>query len=487
MTQDSRAPHNPPRSPWQTLAVVCAAVFFSVLNGTMINVALPIIGRDLNIEPARLGWILTGYLLVFGVSVPFYGRLADRYGARRLFVLGLWVYAGASLLSALAGSYGTLMAARLLQACGAAAIPGLGMALVSGVYPGERRGSAMGVVSAAVGTGAAIGPTIGGLVSGRFGWNYLFLLSALAGLLIPFALKVLPFERSEGGEGLDLPGGVLLGFAIGGALLAATEGSRGDFGAPVVVGAATVSVLAGLLLALRQMTTSTPFIPRELLRNRRYLALIAISFTSMSANLATLVALPLMLTEFNRLRPEQVGLVLLPEAAVFTVLGVVAGRMVDRVGTRNPIRLGLLTMLFSLLGFSVFGAGAPAWLVGAVMVSLSAGFAFVNSPLTTSVSLIVSPQRLSSGLSINSMFFFLGGGFGAALLSAILTLREGTQNALNPVYVGRADAYSDAFLLLALPVVAALALSLALPSTRRVVEEPKSMPLPQPASSTAQR
>src|SRR5918997_2574159 len=176
-----------PRAARRTLALVSAAIISSVLSGTMANIALPQIGRDLQVEPARLGWLVTGYLLVFGIATPFYGRLADRFGARRLFVFGLCLFALGSLLCALAPAYGWLLAGRLIAAVGSGAIPGLGVALISRAYPPERRGSAMGFVSAAVGSGAAIGPTLGGFITGALGWHYIFGVTILAGLIAPFA------------------------------------------------------------------------------------------------------------------------------------------------------------------------------------------------------------------------------------------------------------------------------------------------------------
>ena len=452
-----------PRAARRTLVLVSAAVVSSVLSGTMTNIALPLIGRDLNVEPARLGWLVTGYLLVFGIATPFYGRLAERLGARRLFVAGLCIFATGSLLCALAPAYGWLLAGRLVQAVGSGAIPGLGVALVSRAYPPERRGSAMGFVSAAVGSGAAIGPTLGGFIAGTLDWHYLFGVTVLAGLLAPFAWRVIPPGSRRPDERIDLIGGLLLALTVAGALLAATEASRGNPGAPIVLAAAGVALVASVGLVARQRLAAAPFVPRDLLGNPRFVALATLSLTAMAVNLPVLVAVPLLLTAFNRVTPVQVGLALLPEALAFTILGPVAGRVVDRVGPRLPIRAGLVLMFVALVALSAFGAGASVWVVSLLTAVLSAGFAFVNSPLTTTISLLVPPARLSSGLSMNSMLFFLGGAFGTALISAVLTARAAALSAINPLYTGQAIAFSDAFLVLLAIMFVAFGLSLALP------------------------
>jgi MFS transporter, DHA2 family, metal-tetracycline-proton antiporter len=455
-----------PRAARHTLILVCAAILASVLSGTMTNIALPLIGRDLDIEPARLGWLVTGFLLLFGISTPFYGRLADRFGARRLFVAGLCIFATGSLLCALASSYLWLLAGRLIQGVGSGAIPGLGVALVSRAYPPERRGTVLGIVSSAVGSGAAIGPTLGGVIVGTLGWPFVFGVTALTGLVAPFAWRIIPRGSRRVIEPIDLLGGVLLSATIAGALLAATEASRGDLGAPLVVGSGAIALLAAIALIARQRQAVAPFIPRDLLRNRRFAALVVLTLISMGINLPVFVSVPLMLTTFNGLTPVQIGLTLLPEALCFTLLGPVSGRVVDRVGPRLPIRAGLVVMLIAFVALSSFGAGASAWVPGLLVAVLSAGFAFVNSPLTTAVSLLVPPERLASGLSINSMMFFVGGAFGTALVSAVLTARASAERAFNPLYGGSAVAFSDAFLVLTILWVVAFALTWALPDHR---------------------
>ncbi len=458
-------------------------MLFSVLSGTMVNVALPLIGEDLAVEPARLGWLVTGYLLVFGVSIPFYGRLADLHGARKLFVLGLCVFSAGSVLAALAPSYVVLLLARIVQAAGSAALPGLGIALVSQAYPPERRGSAMGFVSAAAGSGAAVGPTLGGFVAGLFGWHVLFVLSAFAGLLAPVALRSLPRSEANRGEGIDLPGGVLLGLTVGGALLAATEASRGNLLAPVVLMSGGVAVVAAVLLLLWHRRARFPFVPRDLLRSPAYLALVLLSFGSMAMNLPVLISLPLLLAAYNQLEPVQVGLALLPEALVFTFLGPISGRVVDRFGPRRPVRAGLLAMLLAGFLLSSFGAGAPVWVVSALAAVMSGGFAFVNSPLATSVSLVAPSGRLASALSMNSMFFFIGGALGTAVVGATLTARARAEQALNPLHTGGAAPFSDVYLFLLLPLLLALTLTATLPDASYAPEPRQDAPTPQPAAS----
>lgn len=455
------SPAAPPGGSTRVLIVVCAATFLSVLNGSIINVVLPTIGQDLAIDPALLGWVVTAYSLVYAVAIPFFGRLADAFGPRRFFVAGQAVFALGSLLCVLAPSFGLLIVARVIQSAGGAAIPGLGMTLVSRTFPKDRLGSIVGIMSAMVGLAQAVGPTLGGTIAGLFGWHAAFAVGALAGLLVPASWAWLPSleGRAAGGrEPLDVRGGLLLGLAISGGLLAITEGARNGPAAPTVVAAALAAGGGLAALILRQRRAPFPFIPRELLASTGYRAVSAITVCASASSFGVLIGVPLLLARVNGLSAAEIGVWLVPNAVLAAVLGVLVGRLADRVGGRLPVRLGLLTMLAALLALST-AAGGAGWLVAALLAALGAGAAFVSTPLPATIPLILRPDRLASGQSLTTMLFFLGGSLGATLTTAVLSVRGAATEAVNPLHAGAGAAFSDAFLLLILPVLAALALA----------------------------
>ena len=448
--------------PRKVLVAIGVPLFFTVVNASAVAVILPEIGRDLSADAGSLAWLMSGFLLVYGVSIPFYGRLAERYGARKLFLLGLAVFALGSLLSAFAQSYGMLLTARLVQALGGAAIPSLGMTLVSRAYGPERRGTAFGIVAATLGGGAALGPLLGGALSGALGWQSIFGLSTLAAAAIPFGLRVLPADEEPAHGPLDALGGLLLSVVVVGALFAATEGPQSGWEAPLVLASVVGSALAAIGLVTRHRSARSPFIPRELVENPRFLALTGISFLAMASQLGPLIGLPLLLAAAHGLSIPQIGIVLLPGAIMTGVLGIVGGRMVDSLGTRIPTRIGAVLMLVAVLGLSVY-SGGPVWAISASMALLGAGFALVNTPVAAAVSLAVRPQILSSALSINSMLLFIGGSVGATLLSSVAIARAGAPSALNPLHEGPGANFSDAFLFFPVLLLAVLALSFTLP------------------------
>ena len=465
------------------LLVVCVALFFAVFEASAISVILPDIADDLSVDIGQLSWLMTGFLLIYGIAIPFYGRLADRYGARPLFLIGVAVFSLGSLLSALAPGYSFLLVARIIQAIGGAAVPGLGMTLASRAYGPESRGAVLGVIAATIGLSGAIGPLLGGALSESFGWQSIFVVAAVAALTIPVGLKILPKDEERSGGDLDLVGGVALGLLVGGVVLIPTEGALSGWLSPLVLTGAVMAFIGLIALSARELTARSPFIPREFLQSSRYVGLVWMSFSVMAANVAILISLPILLSSANKLSSLEVGLTMLPGAIAASVFGVLAGRITDRNGARLPTWMGAPLMLLAVLGLSTY-AGSSVWLIAAFAGILGAGFGLVNTPLAATVSRIVRTQVLASALSINSMFFFLGGSLGAAMVMAVVTSRgEADGSLLNPLHSGAGSSFSDAFLLLAIPVILVMALSLAIPRASRlaavgppVAAEPVSLP-----------
>ena len=241
--------------------------------------------------------------------------------------------------------------------------------------------------------------------------------------------------------------------------------------------------LIGLLV--RQSTANSPFIPRELLHSSQYVSLVSMSFFVMAAYLAVLIGLPILLTSTHNLSALEVGLTMVPGAISTSVFGVFSGRITDRVGAGLPVWVGSPLMLLAVLGLST-NAGSSVWVIATFTGILGAGFGLVNTPLAATISRIVRPQMLASAMSINSMLFFLGGSLGTAMLISIVTSQGGAgESLLNPLHSGAGSGFSDAFLLLAIPVILVMALSLSLPgATKPAVAEGTVSVQPEPQATT---
>ncbi|MGI9049322.1 MAG: MFS transporter, partial [Rubrobacteraceae bacterium] len=408
-----------------------------------------------NVSESQVGWVATGYLLVYAVGVPLYGRVSDLYSPKLTFCVGLTGFAAGSLLCALAPSLGVLVGGRVLQAAGAAAIPALSFGLVVKLLPRGSRGFGLGIISSSIGAGAAFGPVLGGILIQVFSWHSLFYSTlALTVFLIFGAIFVVPHQVGEADEDgrsvrrLDLPSGVLLGLAAGLLLFGVTHSQSAGLASPVTLGSFAIAVLSGVSFVRRITRVEEPFVAPEILRNRSFLAAASVGFLAQFANLCALFLVPLLLSRVAGVSSLTIGLVFVPGAIVVAILSPLAGRLSDRLGFRVMILSGLSIMLISHLFISTFGAGGAVLPVTIGMTTLGLGFAALNSPTANAASATLSPERAGVGLGVYQLCFFLGAGFAPAISGVFLALREGSKGAaINPLFVLHSSAaFSDAFL-----------------------------------------
>ena len=457
------------RSTRLLMAVLISTVFVAVLNTSMVNVSVPSIQEDFGASEGQVGWVITGYLLIYAVGIPLYGRVSDLFSLKRTFALGLVVFAIGSLFCALAPNLPFLVFGRIVQAAGGAAVPALASASVAKVLPPGHRGTALGLIFSSVGVGAAVGPVVGGVVDSTLGWHYLFYGTLLLTLiLIPFALRELPHTETSEDRSFDLPGGILLGLAAGLFLFGITQGQVAGFASITSWGSFVGAALAAAGFARRITTASHPFVSPTLFKNTGFVAATVVGFLSMLANVSSLVFVPLLISTVNGLSSGAAALALTPGAVALAILAPFAGRLSDRAGFRAPVFAGLLAMLLSVLFLSAFGVGASPIVVAAGMLGLGTGFAFVNSPATNAAAAALGREEAGVGLGIYQALFFLGGGTGPAVIGAFLAARrEAAVGALNPLYTLDAAAFSDAFLVIGAALLLAFAASLKLPGNKK--------------------
>src|SRR5215204_929993 len=452
------------RSTRLLLAILISAVFVAVLNTSMVNVGVPSIQEEFGASEGQVGWVITGYLLVYAVGIPLYGRVSDLFSLRWTFSLGLLVFAAGSLFCALAPNLLFLVLGRVVQAAGGAAIPALASAWVAKVLPPGDRGTALGLVFSSVGIGAAAGPVLGGVVDSVAGWQALFYSTLLLTLiLLPIAFYELPHTEVSEERSFDLPGGILLGLAAGLFLFGITQGQVAGFDSVTSWGSFLGGALAAVGFVGRITTALHPFVSPALMGNTSFVAAVVVGFFSMLSNVSSLVFIPLLISTVNELSSGAAALALTPGAIALAILSPIAGRLSDRIGFRPPIFAGLLFMLLSVLFLSTFGAGASPVVVAAGMLGVGTGFAFVNSPTTNAAATALPQAETGVGLGIYQALFFLGGGTGPAIIGAFLAARrEAGAEALNPLYALGAASFSDAFLVIGAALLLAFAGSLKL-------------------------
>jgi DHA2 family metal-tetracycline-proton antiporter-like MFS transporter len=441
------------------LGVLVPAMLATVIASDMVNLMLPTIGAEFGASEAELAWVVTGFLLMFSVGVPFYGRISDRVSLRNLFGFALLTYAAGSLVCALAPALPLLVLGRIVMGVGAAAIPVLSIIAVTRLLPADRRGAGIGVVSAATGIGTAAGPALGGGIGQLLGWPALFwLMLVVALVLLPAVWRVLPGERPAGTGHFDLLGGVLLGLGAGLVLYGITQAQVAGFAAPSSWASLAVATVAIALFGWRTARVAQPFVPPALFANQVYRIAVLVAFLAMTVNLGALVFVPLLVVDVNGLAPGAGALVMIPAGIAVAVLSPLIGRLSDRIGTRPLVLIGLGAVGLFALFLSTFTGGASAIPAGIGIFGLCVGFILVLTPIISAAASALPPDQVGVGLGILQGAQFLGAGAGPALLGVLVSARlQSGSSAVNPLYAAHEGAaYSDAFMAMAAVTVLAL-------------------------------
>ena len=434
------------------VALLSAVVFVAVVSGTMINVALPFIGRHFEVGKATYGWVVTGYMLTFGIFNAIHGRLGDVYGTRRLYLVGVTIFSATAIAVAFAPTIGLAIGLRIFQGAGAAASPVLGTAIISKLLPAHRRGAAMGVIIGTVGVAASIGPFLGGLLVELFSWRAVFLFSAINLAAVPIGLRLLPRSLDESvPQRFDIVGAVLLGVGCATLIydfnLLTSHGLGWEFGT-LLVGAA-VTLVAFVFWVRR---TEQPFVQPQLFKDSRFVSSLVIVSLTNATRFGTIVLVPILLIDVDHTSALIVAAVLFPGALCIAVFSQPAGRWADRIGARKPVLLGSLSILAGIVIASV-SAGISIWGVGTGMTLYGLGFSLIQTPLTSATSQILPPSQTGVGLGMFLMIFFLGGAVGVAMTVTLVEL-QGEATSWLGLDSGGGAPFSNAILcLLVLPLI----------------------------------
>ena len=418
---------------WWPLVAVCAGTFMLLVDVTIVTVALPDMARELHTTFSDLQWVIDLYALVLAALVLTVGSVADRFGRRRVYVLGLVLFAASSLACGLAPNVGVLIAARGVQGLGAAAMFATTMALISSSYSGRDRGVAFGAWGAVNGAAAAAGPIIGGLLTAHFGWRWIFLVNLPVSVVaVALTLAVVVESRDPHPRGIDLWG--MVSFTVAAAALTyALIG--GSWGSGQTIALVAVAVVALVVFVAAERRVANPMLDLALLRNGSFTTLLVAGALLSAAAWAGMTYESLWLQSVLGLSPIQTGLVLLPcSLAAFAVSGWV-GRIMHRVSPRLLIGTGLLVIAAGALAQAVIRAGSGFVVVmpGLALVGIGAGLAM--APLSATAMAAVPHSRAGMAGGAVSTFRQLGYAFGIAVLGEVF--RGGLTRAAGP---GLADA-----------------------------------------------
>ncbi|KPK99521.1 MAG: MFS transporter [candidate division Zixibacteria bacterium SM23_73_2] len=365
------------------LLVATLTSFLTPFMGSSVNIALPSIGREFNMNAVLLGWIATSYLLAAAMFLVPFGRIADIYGRKRIFINGILTYAVSSFLSSVAPSAVWLLAFRVLQGIGSAMIFGTGIAILTSVYPVGERGRVLGINVAAVYSGLSLGPFLGGFLTQHLGWRSIFFLNVpLSLIIIAFVLWKLKGEWAEAkGEKFDLTGSIIYILTLpammyGLSLLPATAG----------VWLILLGVLGLIALAKWEMKVKSPVLDMNLFRNNTVFAFSSLAaFINYGATFAIGFLLSLYLQYTKGLDPQHAGFILVSQPAVMALFSPLSGRLSDKIEPRivASIGMGFTAMGLFLFTFLNSNTGIPFVVISLIVVGF--GLALFSSPNTNAI------------------------------------------------------------------------------------------------------
>ena len=385
------------------IATLGSAVAF--LEATVVNVALPELGRDLGADVAGLQWTINGYMITLAALILLGGSLGDRYGRRRIFNIGIVWFTGTSALCALAPSVEVLVAARVLQGIGGALLTPASLAIIEATFRREDRARAIGAWTAFVGIAGAIGPLVGGFLVEEVTWRAIFLINLPLGAFVVWAARRhVPETRDPTVTGrLDVRGSVLAAVGLGGATFALIQAPEAGAGSPAVIAAFLVGVAALALFVVAERRAAQPMLPLSIFSSRQFSSANLVTFAVYAGIGGVFFFLVVFLQVALGYSPIAAGLAAVPVTLLMLGLSARAGELAQRIGPRLPltagpvlIAAGMLLMVRIEIGDEYLTAVLPA------VVVFGLGLSFVVAPVTATVLAAADPRHAGVASGVNN-------------------------------------------------------------------------------------
>ena len=417
------------RNPWLALLVLCMGFFMILLDTTIVNIAIPSIIDGIHATLDQILWVLNAYILVYAVLLITASRLGDRYGQRNLFVAGLVIFTAASALCGLAQDSNQLIAGRVVQGVGGALLTPQTLAIISVMFPPQRRGAAMGIWGAVAGVAAIAGPTLGGFLVTDVDWRWIFYVNVPVGIAaVALAFVYIPDLRPGRQHGWDFPGILISTAALFLLVFGLIEGQRYSWGTisgvisiPLILAAALVLLVAFFVLERR---AAEPLVPLALFRNRNFAILNWVVAAMSFAMLGLFLPLTIYLQSVVGLTALQAGLAMAPMSLTSMVVAPNAGRLTDRVGGKYILMAGLALFGAGMGGIILTARVDSTWLTFLPWLIVAGfGMGCIFAPATTVAMRNIPQHQVGAASGVFNTTRQLGGAIGSSIVGAVLQYR----------------------------------------------------------------
>jgi EmrB/QacA subfamily drug resistance transporter len=424
-------------NPWLVLLVLTTGFFMIMLDTTIVNVAIPSISSNakdgLNTTLDQILWVLNAYVLVYAVLLITAGRLGDLYGQRNLFSIGLFIFTVASALCGIAQNPDQLIAARVLQGVGGALLTPQTLAILTSIFPPERRGAAFGVWGGVAGLATLAGPTVGGAIITYIDWRWIFYINVPIGILALIAtFLVIPDLRPGRHHGWDVPGIVVATAGLFGIVFGLIEGERYNWGEIGSYGITIPELIGGgvlliVVFVIWERYQREPLVPLSLFRERNFAVANWIAAAISFGMLSMFLPFTIYLQSARGFSALVAGLTMAPMSLTSMFTAPFAGRMADRVGGKYILMAGIVLFTIGMGSIALVAGPDSTWInffVPAVVAGLGIGMTF--APMTTVAMRNISPGVAGSASAVLNTIRQLGAAVGSAVVGALLQNRLAT-------------------------------------------------------------
>ncbi|MBU3158720.1 MFS transporter [Clostridium frigoris] len=429
---------------WVILFIVVMVTFMCTLDSSIVNVALPVMAKSLNVTTAGIQLVVTSYLIVISAAILVFGKLGDMLGKTKVFKFGIALFTMGSLFCGITSSLTVLIIARVIQAIGAAATMANSQGIITGVFPANERGRALGITGTFVALGAMVGPGLGGFIVDAFSWEYIFLINIPIGIITLFyGFKILPKSNKTQKIKLDGYGALLFAFTIIPLFVALGKGQEIGFTQPIILIGFLISSVSFILFIFVEKKRKDPLLDLKIFENKLFSLSIFCGFISFVALFCSVIIQPFFLQDVLRYSPAFTGLILMVSPLILSVVAPLSGHLSDKIGSEILTFIGLAINSVGLLLMSTLNEQTSLMSMVFYIAVMTIGNGLFQSPNNSLVMSTVPKDKLGIAGSINGLVRNLGMVCGIALSTALLYNRMSYKigHRVTNYIVGRNDAF----------------------------------------------
>ncbi|HWO97263.1 MAG TPA: DHA2 family efflux MFS transporter permease subunit [Bacillus sp. (in: firmicutes)] len=412
------------RPPYGLLAVLMVGAFIAFLNNTLLNIALPSIMGDLDVDASTVQWLTTGFMLVNGILIPTTAFLIQKYSVRHLFLTAMGLFTLGTILAGIAHVFPILLAGRMIQASGSAIMMPLLMNVMLVSFPVEKRGAAMGIFGLIMMGAPAIGPTLSGWIVEHYDWRMLFhIVSPIAAAVLLFGIFMLKDKKDKVDIHLDMFSVLLSSVGFGGLLYGFSSAGKKGWDSPEVYGTLIIGVISLAVFILRELKQEKPMLNFKIFKYPMYALSATISMVITMAMFSGMILTPIYVQTIRGISPLDAGLMMLPGALVMAFMSPITGRLFDKFGGRVLAIIGLTITTVTSYYFSKLTMDTTYTQLILLYSVRMFGMSMVMMPVSTNGLNQLPARYYPHGTAMNNTLQQVSGAIGTALLVTIMSNR----------------------------------------------------------------